>query len=139
MFASRDQPDSLDELVPGLALSRQHTLTCCRHAVEAASALARLLNPGPLDPTSLFEAIEEWIEGVEVEHQPPAGLRLDQLAELIAVPGSGLQHGQEQQFGGPFFSSRSSAERSISVISRYYTIRRQNDTIGWFRWRTTRS
>jgi hypothetical protein len=54
-----------------------------------------------------------------VEHQPLARLRLDQLAELVTVPGSGFQHGEEEQFRHPFFSSRSSAERSISVIGRY--------------------
>ena len=103
MFASRDQPDGLDELVPGLALSRQHTLTCRRQPIEAAPALARLLDPRPLDPAALFEAIEQRIERVEVEHQPPARLRLDELAEFIAVPGSGYQHRQEEQFGGALF------------------------------------
>ena len=79
MFASRDQPDGLDELVPGLALSRQRALACRRQTIEAEPALARFLDPGSLDPAALLEA------------------------------------------AAPFFSSRLSAERSMSAISRYYT------------------
>ena len=88
--------------IPGLALSRQHALTCRRQPIEAAPALARLLDPRPLDPAALFEAIEQRIERIEVEHQPAVRPRFDQLAKLVAVPGSGLQHGQHEQFGGPF-------------------------------------
>ena len=100
MLPSRDEPHGIDELVPGLALSEQHALTCRRQPIEAAPALAGFLDPCPLDPTALLEAIEQRIERVEVEHQPPARLCLDQLAELVAVPGSSLQHGQQEQFGG---------------------------------------
>ena len=99
---------------------RQHALTCWRQSIEAAPALARLLDPRPLDPAALFEAIEQRIEQVEVKHQPPARPRFDQLAELIAVPGSGLQHGQQEQFGGALLQlAVEGAARSMSVISRY--------------------
>ena len=47
MFASRDQPDGLDEPVPGVALSGQHALTSRRQPIEAAPALARCLDPSP--------------------------------------------------------------------------------------------
>ena len=40
MFASRDQPDGLDELVPGLTLSRQHSLTR-RASADRSGAGAR--------------------------------------------------------------------------------------------------
>src|SRR6266540_2459051 len=88
MFPSRHQAHGLDELVPGLALSGQHTLTCRRQPIEAAPALARLLNPRPLDPAALLEPIEQRIERIEVEHEPPARQRLDQLAKLVAVSGA---------------------------------------------------
>src|SRR5262245_14868888 len=98
MFASRDQPDGLDEFVPGLALSRQDALSCRRQPIEAPPALAFLLDPGSPDPTALLEAIEQRIERVEVKHQPPARLHLDEFAELVAVSRPGLEHGQEEQF-----------------------------------------
>jgi hypothetical protein len=102
MFASCDKSDGLDELVPRLALSRQYPLAGRRQPIEAEPALARLLDPCPFDPRALLEAIEQWIEGVEVEHQPPAGFHLGQFAELIAVTGSGFEHGQQEQFGRAF-------------------------------------
>src|SRR5882724_8688832 len=83
MFPSGDQAYGLDEFVPGLPLSGQHPLTCRRQSIEAAPALTRLLYPRALDPAALLKAIEQRIERVEVEHQPTARLRLDQLAELV--------------------------------------------------------
>src|SRR4026209_2498135 len=103
MFASRNQPYGLDELVPGLALSYQHPLTGGGEPIEAAPALTRLLDPRPFAPAAPFQAIEERIERVEMEHQPPARLGFDQLAKLVAVPRPGLQHGQQEQFGGTLF------------------------------------
>src|SRR4051812_47884021 len=120
MFPSRDQPDGLDELVPGLALSRQHALPCRRQPIKPPPALAlaapaqvrrlpprparpfrrnpknrppalaRFFDPPPLDPAALSETIEQRIERIEVKPQPPARVRLDQFAKLVAVPGSGL-------------------------------------------------
>src|SRR5262245_12917018 len=87
MFPSRDEAYGLDEVVPGSALSGQYALTGRCQAIEAAPSLARLLDPRPLDPAALLEAIEQRIERVEVEHQPPARLRLDQLGQFIAVSG----------------------------------------------------
>src|SRR5262245_2817569 len=97
MFRSRHEADRLDEGVPGLALLRQRLLACRREAVEAATALPRLLDPRALDPAALLEAIEQGVERVQMEDQPPAGLRVDQLAELVAVPWPGFEHRQEQQ------------------------------------------
>src|SRR5262249_16959967 len=71
MFSSRDQPNGLYELVPGLALSQQHATSRRRQPIEAAPALAGLLDPGACDPPPLLEAIEQRIERVEMEHHPP--------------------------------------------------------------------
>src|ERR671921_804842 len=90
-FASRDQPYGLDEVVPGLALPHQHALPHRCEPVEAAPALTRLLDPCALDPAALLEAIEQRIERVEMEHQPPARPCLDQLAKLVAVPRPGFE------------------------------------------------
>src|SRR5687768_1997127 len=100
MFASRHLSNRFNELIPSLPLSQQHTLTGGRQPIETAPALAGLLDPCALNPPALLEAVEQWIERIEVEHQPAAGLHLDQLAEFVAMPGSGLQHRQQEQFGG---------------------------------------
>ena len=71
LFASRDQSYGLDELVPGLALSRQHALTCRRQPIEPPSSLACLLDPRSLDPSAFLEAIEQRIERVEMETSRP--------------------------------------------------------------------
>ena len=118
MFPSRDEPHGIDELVPGPALLEQYTLTSGRDPVEAAPPLAGLLDPCPLDPAAFLEAIEQRIERVEVEHQSPARLCLDQLAQLVAVPGRASSTDSSSSSAAPFFSSRSSARELISVISR---------------------
>ena len=130
MFSSRDQPDGLNELIPGLPLSRQHPLTCRRQPIETAPTLARLLDPRSFNPAALLEAIQQRIERVEVEHQPPARLRLDQLAEFVAVPRSASSTDSRSSSAAPFFSSRLSAGRSMSVIGRYYTLRRDDGCNG---------
>src|SRR5688572_2817201 len=80
MFASRHLSNRFNELIPGLPLSQQHTLTRGRQPIETAPALAGLLHPRALDPPALLEAVEQRIERIEVEYQPAAGLRLDELA-----------------------------------------------------------
>jgi hypothetical protein len=61
MCSSRHQSDGFDELIPGLPLSQQHTLTRGRQPIETAPALARLLDPRALNPPALLEAVEQRI------------------------------------------------------------------------------
>jgi hypothetical protein len=73
MFASRDTPHSFHECGPRLLLLRKDTSPFSRHAVEASAPLAWLFDPGALDPSTLFEAIEQGIEGIDVERKLATG------------------------------------------------------------------
>jgi hypothetical protein len=91
MFFSRDQPDRLDERIPGFTLARQHAAPVGGKAIEASAALAGLFDPGPFDPAALLEAIEERIQGIDVEDELASRTRFDQLAQLVPVPRPRIQ------------------------------------------------
>ena len=122
MFPSRDQPDGLDELVPGLALSRQHTLTCRRQPIEAPPALARLLDPRPLDPAALLEAIRA--ADTASRGETPTARQTASRSTCRARSRGGVSP-PARTAGAvrrPPSSVRGRApERSMSVIGRYYT------------------
>src|SRR5262245_59301857 len=86
MFVSRDAPHSFHESCPRLPLPSQHASPFSRNLVEPVPPHLRLLDPDSLDPSSLLEAIEQGIEGIDVKRQPPARTRVDQFTQLIAVP-----------------------------------------------------
>ena len=50
-----------------------------------------LLDPGSLDPSALLEATWQQTKRINMELQAAGGTRLDQFAELIAVPGPGIE------------------------------------------------
>jgi hypothetical protein len=118
MFPSRDAPHGLHEGGPRLSLLDKHAPPFSRDLVEPAAPLAGLFDPDPLDPSTLLEAIEQRIQGIDVERELTAGSGMDQLAQFVAVPGSRVQQREDQQLADPFFSSRSSARVSIPVIDR---------------------
>src|SRR5262245_49783341 len=95
MIAPRDEPHGVDEGLPRLSLPGEHATTFRRQLIEAAPALAGLLDPLALEPSALLEAVEEWIQGREVEFQLSGRACLDQLAELVAVPGAPLDDRQD--------------------------------------------
>src|SRR3954466_10151798 len=77
MFVFRDAPHSLYECGPRLLLLCKHTSAFSRDVVEAAAALVRPFDPGTLDPSTFFEAIEQGIERIDVERELAAGPRVD--------------------------------------------------------------
>jgi hypothetical protein len=91
MFFSGHVPHSLYERGPGLFLLCEDTPSFGGDAVEAAAPLAGLFDPGGLDPSALFEAIEQGIEGIDVKRELAIGPVVDQFAELLAVPPSRLE------------------------------------------------
>ena len=62
-----------------------------RDFVESAASLVGLFNPRPLDPPTFLEAIQQGIEGIDVKLDLAAGARMDQLTQLISMPGSGVE------------------------------------------------
>src|SRR5687767_4208363 len=91
MFVSCDELNGVYERRPGLALLSQHEPPLRRDVVEAAASLFRLFDPGPLDPSTLLEPIQQWIERIEVKRDLAAGARVDQFTQLIAVAWSRVE------------------------------------------------
>src|SRR5215204_2142756 len=99
MICSRDSGDRFDELAPVIALCGQHAPAVGRDAVEAPPALARFLHPPARDPAALLEAIEQRIQGCDLEVQPAVRALVDQLADLVAVAGAGFDQREDEQLG----------------------------------------
>src|SRR5262245_45041885 len=100
MFASRDAPYGFHECSPRFLLLSKHAPPFGGDLVEAAAPLVGLLHPGALDPSALLQAIQQGVEGIDVELQLAAGTRVDQLAQVITVPGPRVEQGEDEQFGG---------------------------------------
>src|SRR5262249_59265392 len=88
MFASRHAPYRLDKCGPCLPLLGEHALPFRGDLVEPAASLVGLFDPRPLDPPTLLEAVEQWIQRIDVKRQLPTGPRVDHLAQLVAVAGA---------------------------------------------------
>src|SRR5258705_13651177 len=102
MFGPRDLLNGVHEFAPVVPLRRQDLPALASEAIEAAPALAGLLDPLAHDPAPLLEPVEQGIQGRDLELHPPAGARLDQLADLVPMPGPGLHEGQDQQLRAAF-------------------------------------
>ena len=105
-----------DEVLPAAALRGEDLAPDRRQPVVAAAALAGLLDPLPLDPAALLEAVEERVERGDVVAQRAAGARLDQLADLVAVPGRASTSERTSSSALPFFSSRSPARIVCAIV-----------------------
>ena len=53
-----------------------------------------------------------------MERQLAAGPGVDQLAQLVAVPGPGVEERQDEELGGPAFQLAIEGTESISVMGR---------------------
>src|SRR5687768_590898 len=69
MLPSRDLADCLHECLPSAALCRKHLAAGWRELVQASPTLTDLLRPAPIDPSSLFEPVQQRVErrGVKLE------------------------------------------------------------------------
>src|SRR5215831_1524254 len=74
-----------DQARPVGPLLAEHAAPGLGDAVVAAPALPGLLDPPPLDPPALLEAVERGVERGERKAQAAAAAGLDQLADLVAV------------------------------------------------------
>src|SRR5687767_831456 len=103
MFASNHLADRTYEGFPSTPLLGQHFAPVAGEFVHAPPPLAGLLGPAPLDPSALFELIEERIERRGVEGHRSARSLLDQLGDVVAVPRTDLDERQDEELGAPLF------------------------------------
>jgi len=99
MFASYNAPHSLDKRCPRLPLLSKHASAFSRHLVEPAAPLVRLLDPRAPDPSALLEAIEQRIQGIDMERELTGGPRVDQLAQFVSVSWAWIEQREDEQFG----------------------------------------
>src|SRR5690348_16178291 len=97
----RDLADGSHELLPAVPLCLERPLTTCRDAVVAPPPLTGLLHPSPLDPPSALHAIEHRVQRRDVKVQHAVGARLDQPAQIVAVPRLVLEQREDEKFGAP--------------------------------------
>jgi hypothetical protein len=88
MIDSGDEGHGLHERFPGVPLPGEDTPPLGRQPVKPPAALARFLDPLPLDPAAFLEPVEQGIEGRDVELELPTGACLDELA--VRDRGSGI-------------------------------------------------
>jgi hypothetical protein len=69
MVDSRDETYRVDECLPGVTLACEDAAALSGQTVEAAAALASLLDPPPLKPPTLFQPVEQRIEGGDMKLQ----------------------------------------------------------------------
>src|SRR5215471_10914008 len=100
MFVSRDATYGFHECIPGLALLSEHTSSFSRNPVESPASFLGLLDPGTPDPSALLKTVKQWIEGIDVELELAAGTRVDEFAQLIAVPWPRIEQRKNEQLGG---------------------------------------
>jgi hypothetical protein len=99
MARLRDAVDRGDEALPALALSGQHLPSGGGEPVVAPAALALLLHPSAGDPAAALQAIEQRIEGSDLEDEVAVGSLLDHLAQLVAVARASLEQSEDDQLG----------------------------------------
>src|SRR5262249_15707367 len=96
MFASRDAADGFDECGPCLPLLRENAPAVYRHLLETAAPFPGVFDPRILGPAGLLKAIEQRIEGIDVERQLAAGPRVNELAQLVAVAGPRVEQREDE-------------------------------------------
>jgi hypothetical protein len=106
MFYSRDAADSGHEVFPTLLFRAEHPAPFRSEAVIPAAALLRLLDPLALDPALSFEAVEQGIQGGDMEAQGAAGADLDQFRDVVTVTGLGFEEREDQELGAAFLPFR---------------------------------
>src|ERR1019366_2098721 len=102
IFDSGDAADGLDERLPALPLGSQDLAPLRGQPVIAPAALAALLDPSALDPTALFEAIQQRVKRRRVKTERALRSLFDQLADFVAVAGRSFEQREQEQLGAAF-------------------------------------
>jgi hypothetical protein len=119
MFISSDVPHRLHKCGPCLSWLRKHALPFGRDLVEPPAPLARLFDPSALDPSTLLEAIDQGVEGIDVEGQLAARPTCGAACSARSRAGA-ARRGSERMSNSadPRFSSRSSARVLMPAMNR---------------------
>src|ERR1041385_8364309 len=97
MFETYDAMHGGDKFAPRRSLLLKDDAPGRGKLVIATTTLAGLLHPLSLDPPALFQSIKQWVERSNIEAQSTLRTGFDQLADLVAVAGTRLDKGEDQQ------------------------------------------
>src|SRR5262245_22543514 len=117
-----DGVDRRHEFPPRGPLLGEHPPPLGGETVEAAAPLARPFHPPPADVAPVFEPAQHRIQRGDPKTQPAARALGDPLADVVAVPRSGLEQRQDQQLGASLFQL--AAEHAIPPPTDRHTIYR---------------
>src|SRR4029453_16542185 len=102
MTLPHDAVDRLHELPPGRPFAGEHLPALRGEPKEAAAPLAGPLLPAAFDESAALEPDEHRIERRDAQIQLAARALLDALADVVAVPRSRLEQGQDQELRAAF-------------------------------------
>src|SRR5690349_5269625 len=102
MFACHDAADGVHEIGPAASLFGQHFPPLGRDPVEAPLPLRLAVAPLPRDPAALLEPVEQRIERGRLELAAAVRSRVDQLADLVAMPRPLVHEGQDEELRAAF-------------------------------------
>src|SRR3954452_17297298 len=88
-----------DELAPLVTLVGQGAASKRRQLVEAAAALAGLLDPLPFHQLLALQTVQQRVEGGHVKLQLVFRLGVDELRELVAVAGAPVEESEDDHLG----------------------------------------
>src|SRR5690242_10644358 len=98
----RNPIDRGDELAPRGALCVQRSAAGRSDSIVSAPPFARLFHPATDDQSAVLHPIEEGIERRHVEYEDTCRARFDQLLQLVAVAGFGVEQRQHEKLGAAF-------------------------------------
>src|SRR5919198_4706459 len=99
IFNPCELSDGTHEVQPFPAVGAELSLAVRRDVVVAAAPLTCLLHPAAFDEAVLFESVEQGVERRGVDVHDAARALIEELAQLIAVAGLGLEEGQDEERG----------------------------------------
>ena len=130
MLEPRHAVDERDKVLPTLLLCAQRLSPSRREAVVAASTLLSLLDPPPNNPSVRLESVEQRIERGHMKSQRAARSELNQLRNVVPVPGLILQQRENEELSAAFLPFRVGPARKAYCSVPYiepHNIRRSAD------------
>src|SRR5437763_8940053 len=87
MLNPGDQVDGFNKRPPAAALLRQYVFARGGQTIIATATLARSFDPATTNPGPLLKPIKQRIKGSDIKSDRAARAQVDQLRNLISVPG----------------------------------------------------
>src|SRR5579864_5593664 len=127
MFSSQNLVDGASELLPRAALPHQRDAASRGQPVEAAAALTRLLHPPAQNQALRLQTAQDRVQRAHAKLKPAPRPGFDELSQLVTMPGTGLQQGQDQEFGAALleFAAEHGGPSRLQYTSVKYTSKKQ--------------